>query len=100
VIRRSRIHGLGLFATQPIGKGELLGVYDGPRVLEDDTHVLWVTEPDGALYGIDGRNMLRYVNHSRIPNAEFDGDELYALRTIAVGEEISADYGEEWIDLD
>nr|WP_242470281.1 SET domain-containing protein [Allochromatium vinosum] len=37
--------------------------------------------------------MLRWLNHSDDPNAEFDGFELYARRTIAVGSEITIDYG-------
>ena len=44
----------------------------------------------------NGQNELRYVNHSRKPNASFYGDELEALRAIRPGEEITHDYGWEW----
>ena len=40
--------------------------------------------------------MLRFLNHSRTPNVEFDGPELYAMRDIAPGEELRFDYGAEW----
>jgi hypothetical protein len=40
-----------------------------------------------------GRNRLRFLNHAKDPNAEFDGFDLYALRAIAVGEELTIDYG-------
>jgi SET domain-containing protein len=94
---RSPVHGLGLFATQRIAKGEMIGRYEGPTVDHVGDHVLWVYDEDtGREYGIDGQNELRYVNHSRKPNASFYGDELEALRAIRPGEEITHDYGWEW----
>lgn len=93
---RSSIHGKGLFAGRSFRKGERIGAYEGPRVARDGMHVLWVEEDDGEYFGIDGRNALRYLNHSSRPIAEFDGNELYALRRIGPGDEITIDYGDEW----
>ena len=93
----SLIHGHGVFAQIPLRKDEMIGRYQGPRTEHDDTYVLWVEDDDGWR-GIDGRNLLKFVNHSSRPNVEFVGDELYALRDIAPGEELAFDYGEDWAD--
>lgn len=112
VVRRSPIHGMGLFAAIPYRRGQRIGTYRGPRTRRDGPHVLWLAEEEpredlGALadlglepraIGIDGRNALRYVNHSRTPNAAFYAEELVALRAIAAGEEITFHYGDEWDD--
>lgn len=90
----SPIHGHGCFAKVSFATGELIGIYEGPEVSEDGTYVLWIYQPDGdALIGRDGRNLLRWLNHSDDPNAEFDGFALYARRAIAPDEEITFDYG-------
>lgn len=99
LVKPSPIHGLGLFANQTFFPDDLIGIYEGPRVFSDDDngpYVLWMEEDDGRLYGIDGRNPMRYVNHSTQPNASFYGEELYALRRIEPGEEITHDYGDDW----
>ena len=41
------------------------------------------------------QNLLRYLNHSADPHAEFVGFELFAVRDIRPDEEITIDYGEE-----
>ncbi|MHC4952946.1 MAG: SET domain-containing protein [Planctomycetota bacterium] len=96
-VRESAIHGRGLFAARFIPEGTVLGAYDGPIVDEDGPHVLWVWhDDDSGMYGIDGQNELRYVNHSAAPNVEFSGAELVALRDIHPGEELTHHYGEGW----
>lgn len=95
-VAESEIHGKGLFARHPIERETYLGSYDGPLTKENGMHVLWVEEAPGEWIGCDGQNLLRYINHSREPNAEFDGFDLYALRDIAAGEEITIDYGDEF----
>lgn len=92
----SPIHGKGVFAARRIARGELIGVYAGTPTDRDGTYVLWVEGEDGSMGGLRGRNGLRYLNHCSRPNAEFDGDHLYALRAIREDEEITFHYGEEW----
>ncbi|MCB1175389.1 MAG: SET domain-containing protein-lysine N-methyltransferase [Leptospiraceae bacterium] len=99
-VLQSPIHGKGVFARAPITKGSLIGSYEGPVAKRNGTYVLWITDEDGLEYGISGRNKLRYLNHSNRPNAEFDGNQLYARRLIKAGEEITFDYGEDPADFD
>lgn len=91
----SGIHGTGLFAARPMRRGEYIGTFHGPLAKRDGSHVLWVypEEGDGAPIGRRGRNLLRYLNHSDRPNAEFYGFDLYARRAIAQDQEITIDYG-------
>jgi len=96
VVRESPIHGEGVFANEHIGEGAVIGVYAGLQVEEDGPHVLWVERDDGSFYGIEGRNELRYLNHSSNPNADFDDEELCAVRAIAPGDEITLHYGDAW----
>lgn len=95
-VRPSPVHGLGLFAQVSIPSDSYIGDYDGPIVEDDGRYVLWVEEDDGEWTGIDGRNALRYMNHSATPNAELHGAELYALSDIERGREITIHYGEDW----
>ncbi len=92
---KSAIHGKGLFARKHIKKGAYMGEYDGPAVKDNGMHVLWVEEDDDQWVGRDGKNLLRYLNHSQSPLAEFVGFELFALRDIQPDEEITINYGEE-----
>ena len=94
-IKESEIHGTGLFARDSIKEGEYMGEYDGPVVSENGSHVLWVEKYDDVWVGRDGKNLLRYLNHSKKPHAEFVGFELYAICDIEPDEEITIDYGEE-----
>lgn len=98
-VRESPIHGMGVFARDTIREGEYIGRYIGWRTDEDSMYTLWVEYPEGQR-GYFGTGRLRYLNHSTRPNAEFDGRDLFALRTIRPGEEIFVDYGEEWEDVD
>lgn len=93
--KRSGIHGEGLFARSAFSKGDYMGEYDGPTVSENDSHVLWAENQDDVWVGRDGKNLLRYINHSDEPHAEFVGFELYAVRDIRRDEEITIDYGDE-----
>ena len=97
-MRESPIHGKGVFAKESIGEGTVIGVYEGPEVERDGAYVLWVECDDGSFYGIEGRNELRYLNHSSSPNSDFDDEELSAVRAIAPGDEITLHYGDTWAD--
>ncbi len=94
VAATSDIHGTGLFSARFIHAGEYIGSFHGPIVEEDGEHVLWIedTAADCGYIGIQGKNLLRYLNHDSSGNVEFFGLELYARIDIPSGEEITLDY--------
>ncbi|RFF28186.1 MULTISPECIES: SET domain-containing protein [unclassified Wenzhouxiangella] len=90
----SPIHGRGLFARQRIDTDDYIGTYEGPETRRNGMHVLWLWNEDSEEWeGINGRNEMRFLNHSSDPNADWWGDELYALHPIEPDEEITFDYG-------
>ena len=102
-VSASPIHGLGCFARRCIRAGEWIGAYEGEPTMKDSIYVLWVdvgAEGSEDWRGVDGVNGLRHMNHSSRGNAQFDGLDLYALRPIEPGEEITFHYGDEWDDVD
>jgi uncharacterized protein len=101
--------GLGLFAVKRIKRGAYIATYRGPRLPNDEADR---REARGARYmfelnskfTIDGSprsNVARYINHSCWPNAtpiiRDSKIVIRALRTISPGEEITYDYGEEYL---
>jgi hypothetical protein len=95
-VSNSPIHGKGLFARIAIKPGTYLGTYEGPETTENDSHVLWAPDDNGNWIGRDGKNLLRYLNHSDKPSAEFEGFKLYALAKISADQEVTIDYGDEF----
>jgi len=98
-VKSSAIHGLGVFAGRAIEAGARVGVYEGAVTEDNGTYVLWVMQEDGTELGIDGRNELRFLNHSAQPNCEFDGTDLLALAEIPAGRELTFHYGEDWAEI-
>jgi len=103
--------GLGLFATKPIKRGGYIATYRGRRISTEEAER---REVRGARYmftinkrwSIDGSprwNLARYINHSCLPNANPVGRNggivIVASRRIEPGEEITYDYGREYLDL-
>jgi uncharacterized protein len=95
-VAKSRIHGNGLFAREPIASGEMIGRYEGRATRKDGTYVLWIAQNRSRYRGIEGTTDLRFVNHSKAPNAEFVQDVLMALEAIRPGDEITCHYGDAW----
>jgi SET domain-containing protein len=100
----SAIHGLGLFAVEPIKAGALVWDFDAPidqsiPVAGLDKLAPWVRKYI-AVYGYrEGDHVIlcgddaRYFNHSKTPNCRSGkGTETLALRDIKVGEELTDDY--------
>jgi SET domain-containing protein len=102
--------GLGLFATKPIRRGAYIATYRGRRISTPEAER---REARGARYmftinrrwSIDGSprwNLARYINHSCQPNANPVGRRggivIVASRGIEPGEEITFDYGREYLD--
>ena len=95
-VRRSRIHGRGVFARRRIREGAYIATFKGVATKEDGEYVLWALNEDGNEIGIRGKNELRFLNHSLEPNSEFFGTDLRAVRNIQPGSEITIHYGDDW----
>ena len=98
-VRTSAIHGHGVFARRRLRRGSYIGTFQGRRTQTDGPHVLWVILEDGTQSGVVGENELRYLNHSRLANAEFWGADLFAVRNIQPGQEVTLHYGDDWSDV-
>lgn len=92
-------HGRGLFARRRLRPGSAIGRFEGEPTRHDGEHVLWWIDEDDVEQGLQVSNVLRYLNHSRRPNAEVEGLELRAIRNIQPGAEILIDYGPDWADV-
>lgn len=108
-LRRSPVHGSGLFATRTIPKGEMIIEYVGERISHDeadrrhadkaiDDNHTWLFTIDAKIVidaGVGG-NDSRFINHSCDPNCEVivvDGRPMVeAIRTVNQGEELAYDY--------
>jgi len=93
-VRESEIHGKGLFATRFICDGDVIGSISYNPVNEDGPYVLWIDGDIGILVECE----LKYINHNKHPNACYCDDlQVVALRDIQQGEEITHDYGDDWL---
>ena len=109
-VRKSGVHGKGVFVVQPIRKGEAFIEYIGevigwPEALRRHPHD--PSQPDHTFYfhldgdqvidGLVGGNASRWINHACAPNCEAEEDQgrvwLRALRNLKAGEELFFDYG-------
>ena len=110
VVRKSRIHGRGVFATRKIAKGERLIEYKGERITWQQAERRYPIDPvpyhtflfeigDGTMCidGARGGSAAKWINHACRPNCEAVEDEdermfIEAVRTIERGEELCYDY--------
>lgn len=104
--------GLGLFATAPIKKHALIVEYIGRRIPTTEAHARERAGHSKYMFEISSRwsidggardNIARYVNHACRPNTEavLIHGRIYvkAVRRILPGEEITLDYGPEYVTL-
>lgn len=99
--------GLGLVATTTIRKGRKIIQYVGQilNAKEADKkggRYQYALSTRRSLDGSDRKNIARYINHACRPNAQaiIEGREIwiYAIKTIAPGEEITVDYGKNYFE--
>ena len=106
--QRSKVHGFGVFALEPINKNTRIIDYAGELVRNRDSEAretqyldegsIWVFRinrtwsRDGAV----GGNIARFINHACRPNCWFEvvGKTIWirAAREIKRGEELTYDY--------
>jgi hypothetical protein len=109
-VRRSGVHGKGVFALRPIPAGTPIIEYTGeviswkealrrhPHDPADPNHTFYFHIDDAHVIDAKhGGNASRWINHSCEPNCEADEREgrvfIKALRDIAPGDELFYDYG-------
>jgi SET domain-containing protein len=105
--RPSPIDGTGVFAAEPIPARLKIGEIRGESISVDEARIratrherIMIVELSDkrAIDFSKSSDPMRYTNHSCRPNARLvirNGRvEFYAARAIAVGEEITVDYGE------
>ena len=110
-VRRSGVHGKGVFAVLPIAKGETIIEYTGERIdwpealrrhphdPSDPHHTFYFSVGDDhVLDALYGGNASRWINHSCDPNCVADENDegrvfIKARRKLDPGEELFYDYG-------
>lgn len=110
VVRRSAIHGRGVFASRAIRKGTRIIEYRGDRTTwevalerpasdpDNPHHTFFFETSDGIVIDANVRgNAARWINHSCDANGESCEDEdgrvyINARRAIRAGDEITYDY--------
>jgi hypothetical protein len=98
-VRKSPIHGHGVFATRNIPIHSRIGVYEGAVVTRNSRYVLIIPMSGGGILMIKGTGPLRFLNHRRPGNSYFravgSGNVLWSRCNIKSGAEITFDYGED-----
>jgi len=110
-MRRSGVHGKGVYAVAPIARGETIIEYVGeiitwkqalrrhPHDPSDPNHTFYFHVDDGRVIdAAHGGNWSRWINHACVPNCEADETDdgrvfIKALRNLRPGEELFYDYG-------
>jgi uncharacterized protein len=109
-VRRSGVHGKGVYALLTLKKGKKIIEYIGERITwkqalkrhpsnpDDPNHTFFFHLDDRCVIdaGVGG-NAARWINHACKPNCEADEEDgrvfIKALRKIEPGEELFYDYG-------
>jgi uncharacterized protein len=108
-MRRSKIHGNGVFATREIPAGKRIVEYKGERITWRQADKRYPDDPDGPshtfLFSVNDKvvidanhqgNVARWINHSCEPNCEAVEDDerifIEATRAIEPGEELTYEY--------
>jgi SET domain-containing protein len=109
-VRRSSVHGRGVFAVAPIARDELIIEYTGevigwpealrrhPHDPEDPNHTFYFSLEGGKVIDAKvGGNSSRWINHACEPNCQADETDgrvfIRALRDLQPGDELFYDYG-------
>jgi uncharacterized protein len=109
-VRKSGVHGKGVFSLAPLDKGELVIEYVGevitwkealrrhPHDPKDPDHTFYFHVDDKHVIDAKhGGNAARWINHACTPNCEADEIDgrifIKALRRIKPGTELFYDYG-------
>ena len=93
-VKNSSIHGKGLFSAAKIDKNQIIGHFSGQPSTTPSPYLLWINDQ----LSIEVEGPLKYINHSETPNAcYYDDFTVVALKKITKGEEITHNYGDDWV---
>ncbi|MFL9902394.1 SET domain-containing protein-lysine N-methyltransferase [Paraburkholderia fungorum] len=108
IVRRSPVHGKGVFAMRPLAAGERVLEYKGEITAWRDAlrrhrregvagHTFLFGLSDGRVIdGSRGGNSARWLNHACMPNCETIEDDgrifIHTVRRIEPGEELFIEY--------
>ena len=100
-IKKSKIHGKGIFAKQNIKKGEIILEWHPKEIRKKDinkSYEDYILNKDGKMFLMQSPE--KYMNHSYIPNSKMDLKNLkdIATRDIKKGEEITSNYPKDDLD--
>ena len=112
IVRRSKVHGNGVFAARNIPEGTRIIEYGGKTISNSEADRRHPTNPDDPFHtfffslssgkvidGDDHGNEARWINHACEPNCESSEGKggkrvhIVAKRDIKRGEELNYDYG-------
>ncbi len=99
VIKKSKIHGKGVFANKNFKKGEIILKWK-PKVLKKQEIEKLSDKEKRCLYRNSNRDYFlmqapeKYINHSCNANTEAKNQCDVAIRDIRKGEEITSDYSD------
>jgi SET domain-containing protein len=104
-VRRSPVHGRGVFALRPLRKGARILEYAGERISHREADqrsdgtlhtMLFTVDEETVIDATRKGNSARWINHSCRPNCETvdDGGRIFieAIRAIRPGDELTYDY--------
>jgi len=109
IVRRSKIHGKGVFALADIPKNTRLMEYLGERITHKEADRRYAAEhehsPHTMLFAVDDKVVIdatrkgssaRFINHSCTPNCEAIEEEgrifIETIRSVPLGGELTYDY--------
>ena len=109
-VKRSSVHGRGVFAVAPIARDERIIEYTGevigwpealcrhPHDPNDPNHTFYFSLEGGRVIDAKvGGNSSRWINHACEPNCQADETDgrvfIRALRDLQPGDELFYDYG-------
>ena len=100
IVKPSKIHGKGVFATRDFKEGEIVTRWDTSKTLTKEQLEKASPEEKRYITEIGGKIVVmqepeKYINHSCSPNTKVQNMCDVARRDIKTGEEITGNYLEE-----
>lgn len=100
IVKKSKIHGKGVFANKDFKKGEIVIKWQ-PKILKKSDVVKLTKKQKTYVHISYGKPLLmsypeKFVNHSDRPNTKAKGHSDVAIRNITKGEEITTNYGKKY----